>query len=284
MLEEDEIDAIKAVLKWCKDSDPSSVPQVTYEPKGPSTAPDSFLKFANHSVALEVCQSGEGFTYVHNVPTPKEGYERGLANMIDHLKSLVEEWLIQPQTLMLTLLSPIPKYKRTQLAERISSELKKMYQRGDLMYQRGDLLLNQELSIRIPTFDTSINSIEICATLTNYYAYKPEYSKLKVTIACFLQSPNIVAENSLANQADCILQKKLIEKTKKTAHIKEEKWLAIIKTHPLLDDNDYQKAFNKLNNTNLRHDFTKVFIVEPLKIKAIEMTINQNSECIFPIV
>lgn len=250
----DEVHVLNCILKHLKSTE-NYLPKATYEPNGPSTAPDFHLDFDTYKINLEVTISGDGFIFTPEASLEaREVVERSSARMLGKLKSRIASWITPSESIIIAFLTHIPVRQRGRLALKIADELEQLY-------GNGTLCLNTKIKRDFQTTDAIVPTISMEVQLTNFYAGKQEYSPLKAILAGSLQSPIPVVQSSLSLQAQYILRDRIEKKVAKLSGIQGPKWLAILNTHPLLDLQLYKTGLKELNKDGFPHNFDKLFLV-----------------------
>lgn len=219
------------------------------------------FKFLQHPVNMylvEIRQSGNGFIILpsSNHICPKEQYESSIINTIDKINDITKKWLDPSTTIILMILSPIPRKNRGVFAKKTANHIKKIY-------MSKSWKLGQKIFFQIETKDIKLPTVNIEALLIN--SVGNPYRAIQEIIAPSFQSTQPVLQSSLTDQAFYVLSSAIAEKTNKLGLLEGEKWLVLINTHPLLDYSLYSEAYKKISSQKLiKRFFSKNFFIDKL--------------------
>jgi|GEM_PF-4215525 len=242
----DEEHALRPILQWCTLNSIILLPTDNQHIEVDNKKPDYVFSHNNALLMIEVRQLGSGSIAYQNDLIDKSGDDHQLFNLYERLTNSVSAWIDGTQTIILIILCPLESLLKHKQIKKLNEALKKAFY-GNINTEK---IYFEELSIE--------------AVSTNFYHNNEAYSPLKIIPALSLvPSENMVHQNSLTRQTMLILLEAIGSKENKYRTVSMFKWLALINTHPLLNINDYQAAYDQLKlSGKISYIFTKIFIIK----------------------
>lgn len=262
--------AMKAILKIY----PNITSEPIYEPNGNTTAPDYLLEYESNKVVLEVVNSDSFNVSYYNHKDDDNDEQNNLINaqqgvLKEKLRRALHEkikHLLQKDDLV-TIYMNMPSRFDKNLVKEIAESFKSALSQFGYIY-------DQRFSVEIKSINRSIQAkLAVCSV--NIKQSQKELGNNSQRYQVWIEPEDLPKEYNLGNQADYILRDNIKTKHCKLLKIPISqqglpKWLAIINNHPLLEVDNYQRAFNLLAESE-RLKFEKVFIVDYWSYEANEL-------------